>query len=271
MSVTLFIILRTLIDSIVTFPNDLSTFRYSFLLQLFIIRVGLLLSLYASSNAEKFPSIYSPYFLCSGVVNYDFYLPPNESMESLNLKAISMMNPSWGFLNAHCKSDMKRLVCAMVYLPTSPGTSSHKQPCKSLCDATTYLGTSCAGMMEAFGTSVNCSSELFDSSNNPELCNAMEFTEVSIYLSLPILISRRTNYLWLSLLKIMLVKFVKVLLMKLLCLQLIVLILLSHHTYLLMLLRYLTHNSFDCSHPSQGISRGINSYLGELCSFNDNF
>lgn len=112
-------------------------------------------------------------------MDYDYFLPQGETVDSLNLKAISMMNPNWGFLNAECKSDMKRLVCAMVYLPTTPNSALTKRPCKALCDATTYLGTSCAGMMEAFGTAVNCSSQVFDPSNDPTTCNAMEYTEVN--------------------------------------------------------------------------------------------
>jgi hypothetical protein len=128
------------------------------------------------SIAERFPETYSPYYLCSGVVDYDFTLPLGETFDSLNSKAIVKMDSSWGFLNAECKSDMKRLVCATVYLPST--SSGNKRPCKSLCDATTSLGTTCAGMMEAFGTAVNCSLPLFDPSNDPSVCNAMESTEV---------------------------------------------------------------------------------------------
>jgi hypothetical protein len=138
-----------------------------------IVSIGLY---FLSSAAETFPETYSPYLLCSGVVDYDFILPNDETFASLNTKAIAMMSASWGLINAECKSDMKRLTCAMVYLP-----STTKRPCRSLCDATSAQGTTCAGMMEAFGTAVNCSTDLFDPSNDPLLCNAMEATEVPIH------------------------------------------------------------------------------------------
>ena len=90
------------------------------------------------------------------------------------------MSPSWTFLNAECKSDMKRLACSQVYLPSSQndGELPYRKPCKFLCDATSYLGTSCAGMMEGFGTAVNCYDDsVFDQTNNLDECNAMGFTE----------------------------------------------------------------------------------------------
>jgi hypothetical protein len=88
-----------------------------------------------------------------------------------------MMSRSWDLLGADCKSDMKRLVCAMVYQPsTNDIANPFKRPCRSICDATSSLGDSCAGMMEAFGTAVNCSNSAFDPSNDPAQCNAMEFT-----------------------------------------------------------------------------------------------
>lgn len=112
------------------------------------------------------------------MVDYDFHVPDGESAESLNALAISKMSRSWDLLSANCKSDMKRLVCSMVYKPsTNDFVNPFKRPCKSICDATTNLGDSCAGMMEAFGTAVNCSTSDFDPSNDPSQCNAMEFTE----------------------------------------------------------------------------------------------
>ena len=134
--------------------------------------------LFPWAAAETLPVDYSPYLLCSGVVDYDFYLHPGETAEDLNTLAINMMSRSWDLLSAECKSDMKRLTCARVYLPsTTNNAAPFKKPCRSICDATTILGTSCAGMMEDFGTAVNCSSSEFDDTNDPALCNAMESTE----------------------------------------------------------------------------------------------
>mmetsp|Transcript_12517 Transcript_12517/g.18903 ORF Transcript_12517/g.18903 Transcript_12517/m.18903 type:complete len:770 (+) Transcript_12517:107-2416(+) len=135
----------------------------------------------ATVSSETLPDAYNPYTLCSGVVDYDFFVPEGSSADELNALAISMMSPSWAFLGADCKSDMKRLVCAVVYQPTVSTESDdelpYQRPCRSLCDSTTYLGSSCAGWMENLGTAMNCSSELFDSSNDPDQCNAMAYTE----------------------------------------------------------------------------------------------
>ena len=192
------------------------------------------------SSAERFPETFSPYYLCSGVVDYDFALPLGETFDSLNAQAIAMMNPSWGFLSAECKSDMKRLTCATVYLPSS--STGNKRPCKSLCDATTYLGTTCGGMMESFGTAVNCSLPIFDPSNDPSLCNAMESTEVNLFpdmvLTFPSSSEYRTRSLLPNSLRNMLVKCAKVSLRKLQSLPLTASILSSHLTSLPMQPRY---------------------------------
>lgn len=128
--------------------------------------------------SESFPDSYDPHYLCSGVVDYDFYLPANTTFDDLNVLAISMMSPTWTFVNAECKSDMKRLTCSQVYLPSRNDSSEfpYRKPCKSLCVATSYLGSTCAGMMEGFGTAVDCTSDNFDQTDNLEQCNAMHFT-----------------------------------------------------------------------------------------------
>ena len=70
------------------------------------------------------------------------------------------------------------------------GTSQwipYERPCKSLCAATTYRGTSCAGRLEAFGVATNCggmnantpSFPVYDGSNIPGQCNALTDTAVS--------------------------------------------------------------------------------------------
>ena len=161
--------------------NSLTFFSFFLFFLSFFLLVSLSL-IFVSS--ERFSNVYSPYYLCSGIVDYEFYLPSNQTIEGLNLQAISMMSPSWGFLKAECKSDMKRLICSMIYQPflvlnSNNPSNSLKLPCQSLCIATTYQGTSCSGMMEAFGTAIDCTiTSIFDPSNDPLQCNSMEFTEV---------------------------------------------------------------------------------------------
>ena len=118
--------------------------------------------------------------ISSSLITHHFFaIPILICLDELNALAISMMSPTWSFLSAECKSDMKRLTCAQIYKPTRNDGADlpYRKPCKSLCDATSYLGTSCAGMMEGFGTAVNCWSDSFDLTNDLDQCNAMTFSE----------------------------------------------------------------------------------------------
>jgi hypothetical protein len=51
----------------------------------------------------------------------------------LNSLAISLASSDWAFFSTSCKSNMKRLVCAQVYLPIAEDSSSglpYKRPCR---------------------------------------------------------------------------------------------------------------------------------------------
>ena len=74
-------------------------------------------------------------------------------------------------LQPSCLSDLKRFVCASVYMPvTHTGVLF---PCKDICTAVTYLGTSCAGVLEGVHAAPDCSLPFYIDSTNPSVCNAM--------------------------------------------------------------------------------------------------
>jgi hypothetical protein len=68
-------------------------------------------------TCAKFDEEYSPYFFCSGVVDYDFILFQNESLMDLNTKALSQAMYLNEFIDNKCLSDAKRLICSRVYQP----------------------------------------------------------------------------------------------------------------------------------------------------------
>jgi hypothetical protein len=53
--------------------------------------------------------------------------------DDMNAQAIAMMSPSWTFLSAECKSDMKRLACSMIYQPTRDDDDAESLPYRKPC------------------------------------------------------------------------------------------------------------------------------------------
>lgn len=163
-------------------------------------------SAYASTfSCEHLPADYTPYLFCSGVVQYDFFVTNGTTAADLDTQARGLAAYANTLLPTSCLSDMKKLICASVYNPcvagvvdgdfstyqdgavTPAGTPiplPFKRPCKSLCVATTYLGDTCAGRLEAFGAATNCDMNnsllfdipVYDSSNDPAVCNDLGYT-----------------------------------------------------------------------------------------------
>jgi hypothetical protein len=133
-----------------------------------------------SFTCSRLPAAYDPYTVCSGVVDYDFYttgLNETLALEGMNDIAKDFGKQLNNFINAPCLGDMKRWICAQVYLPCVPGvvpgnTSTYmevplypggpvdalpyQRPCGSVCTAISYTGTSCAGLLEILGFPINC-------------------------------------------------------------------------------------------------------------------
>ena len=100
-------------------------------------------------------------------------LPYGMSSEDLNNYAIGAAASLNSFFNSACLTDMKRLICASVYLQCAPGIVPddpatypllygfipfpYKRPCSSVCNAVLYTGHSCAGLLEALGAAPDCS------------------------------------------------------------------------------------------------------------------
>ncbi len=92
--------------------------------------------------------------MCAGVVDYDYVLPDGQSATDMNNYAIGAAAGLSNFINSACLSDLKRLLCANVYLPCAPGIDPsdastypllwgfvpfpYKRPCENLCSATLY-------------------------------------------------------------------------------------------------------------------------------------
>ena len=62
---------------------------------------------------------YSPSSFCSGVVDYSFYLPNGTTLEGLNSEASNRAAKVIPLLSTMCLTDLKRQICANIYLPCS--------------------------------------------------------------------------------------------------------------------------------------------------------
>jgi hypothetical protein len=118
------------------------------------------------------PIAYSPSIMCSGIVDYSYVLPSGASAEDMNNWAISAATGLSSFMNSACLSDLKRLICANVYLPCATGITPddpstypllygaipfpYKRPCESICTSVLYSGNSCAGLLEGLGSAPDC-------------------------------------------------------------------------------------------------------------------
>jgi len=60
---------------------------------------------------------YDAYTFCSGVVDYSFYVESGSSVAALDLAARALSASAIPLLSTPCLSDMKKLICAIVYKP----------------------------------------------------------------------------------------------------------------------------------------------------------
>ena len=150
--------------------------------------------------------------VCSGVIDYPFYLPNGFSLAYLNDQAKLKLNDDrLSILPSTCQMDIKKLVCSSIYLKCLPninlqdsttwnyhiysdvGLSTIGLPfqrhCMSVC---LYTTSSCFGLLKLMGLDVNCQSKFayvpsvpllpyqFDQSQNNLYCNAMNNTYYKI-------------------------------------------------------------------------------------------
>jgi hypothetical protein len=96
-----------------------------------------------SFTCESLPSAFTPTMMCSGIVDYSFYLPTGTTVYQLELQARQKLVNLTLQVGQECLSNMKRLVCAQVYQPCVDGAVSgdpstysnitglpYKQPCQ---------------------------------------------------------------------------------------------------------------------------------------------
>ena len=144
---------------------------------------------------------------CAGAVDYSFFVPSNTTLSHLNEVAINQTSTLMSMLPNSCQMDIKRLICASVYLrcpdnisisnistwnyavyPSVPFPLPFQRPCLSVCTTTV---NSCIGLpnLLGLGSELNCSSltdyswgqlpppvsyaNTYDGGNDPAICNAM--------------------------------------------------------------------------------------------------
>jgi len=72
-------------------------------------------------TCPSLPTTYTPYLFCSGVVSYPFFLPNGMNTTDLDKSARTLaQNFPQSILSSSCLSDVKRLLCATVYVPCVP-------------------------------------------------------------------------------------------------------------------------------------------------------
>jgi hypothetical protein len=69
-----------------------------------------------SFTCQSMATAYTPFAFCSGVVDYPFLVPAGGSSLSLELAARAAASIYNVFLNADCLADVKRAICASIYL-----------------------------------------------------------------------------------------------------------------------------------------------------------
>lgn len=74
-------------------------------------------SLLPSFTCATMPPMYTPYLFCSGVVDYPYYLMDGITAEDLNLQASTLGSYFSTYLNTQCLTNVKRNICASIYLP----------------------------------------------------------------------------------------------------------------------------------------------------------
>jgi hypothetical protein len=135
---------------------------------------------------------FSPWSMCSDVVDYPFLLLDTDTLQDLETAVRAAVPSTHAFMDNACLSDYKRMICAQVYLPCVDGVISgdpstydsvtslpHKLPCDGLCTAASSAGSTCSGLLEALGVSMPCSDALqFDT--NAATCNALTSTASSV-------------------------------------------------------------------------------------------
>jgi hypothetical protein len=147
---------------------------------------------------------------CGNVVDYKYYLPVGVTEQTLNSQAAAkLQSTKLMVLPATCQMDLKKLVCASIYLKCAPNWDATKpstfnyqiytdfnmyfvplpfqRPCVRLCTAVTVSYSPCWGLLSLFGLQPNCTATVdyssgaisykphqYDFTNDEAQCNGMD-------------------------------------------------------------------------------------------------
>ena len=71
---------------------------------------------------------FSPWSMCSDVVDYPFLLLDTDTLQDLETAVRAAVPSTHAFMDNACLSDYKRMICAQVYLPCVDGGKSPPSP-----------------------------------------------------------------------------------------------------------------------------------------------
>ena len=70
-----------------------------------------------SFSCQSMNETFNPYYMCSDVVDYDYYLPAGTTLDDLEATVRASVPASYLLLTGTCLSDYKKMMCARVFPP----------------------------------------------------------------------------------------------------------------------------------------------------------
>lgn len=70
-----------------------------------------------SFSCQRMNETFNPYFMCSDVVDYDYYLPAGSTLDDLEETVRASVPSAFGLMTGECLSDFKKMMCARVFPP----------------------------------------------------------------------------------------------------------------------------------------------------------
>lgn len=85
-------------------------------------RAGIQKSIVSTPTCQRLPDGYSPMFTCSGLVDYEFWVPADKTLSDLEdlTRSVASMFPT--LLKSSCLTAAKQLLCSDVFVPCQAAT-----------------------------------------------------------------------------------------------------------------------------------------------------
>ncbi len=146
--------------------------------------------------------------LCTGIVNYAFFVPDGKTESDIHAAALAQAsNSALALLPESCQSNLKLLICAHVYLKCPDGLDVNdpntwlyvsnedgtaivsklpfQRPCLSLCESITKSGAICNNVLSLMGSSPDCQTinpstgqyQYIKDDSVLEICNSLKDTK----------------------------------------------------------------------------------------------